>query len=139
MRYSINNTQPTYIHGHVPIMSYQVLIRCAPFPPCPPSFPCPPCSPPGDVYIHPRPPTPHPPSPSPPPLSPAPRPVVYQGPLPVPAVPAAPAAPAAPVPPDPEPWWIELLQGPHQAVSAALLHRYLTLLEYMVDSYMYSQ
>ena len=136
LRYSLYNTQPTNIHGQVPIMSPLVLVRSPPFAPCPPYLPCSPRSPPGDVYLHPRPPTPHPPSPSPPPLSPAPRPAVHQGPPPVPVVPAAPAAPAVPAPPDPVPWWIELVQGPHQAASAALLHRYLTLLEFTVDNYM---
>ena len=66
-------------------------------------------SPPGTVYIHPRPSTPYPPSPPPPP--PAPRPVVYQQtPFPVPVASVFPAAaPVAPVLPDPEPWWYGLL------------------------------
>ena len=92
-------------------MSPQVLVRCPPFPPCPPFFPCSPRSPPGDVYIHPRPPTPHPPSPSPPPRSLVPRPVLNQQ-------PPAPGPVGPPVP-------------------AALLQRYLALLEYTVDNYNY--
>ena len=97
-----------------------------------PDFLLPPIRPQGVVYLHTRPlcpPTPPPPSPP----DPVPRPVVYQQaalPVPaIPAVPAAPAAPAAPVPCDPESWWIGLLQGPHQAVSTALLQRYLVLME----------
>ena len=74
--YSVYNNHLTYIHGRVPIMRPRVLVGCPPFPPCSPSRPCPPSSPPGAVYIHPRPPTPHPPSP-PQPL-PVPRPVLYQ-------------------------------------------------------------
>ena len=136
LRYSQYNTQPTYIHGQVPIMSSQILVRCPPFPPYPPFFPHSPHSPPGEVYAHPRPPTPHPPSPSPPPVPPAPVPEVYQDHPPVPEVPDAPAAPAVPPPPYPVPWWSELVQGPHHAASVALLHRYLTLLEFTVDSYM---
>ena len=101
-----------------------------------PVFLLPPICPEGVVYLHPcplSPPTSHPPFPPPP----APRPVVYyQAPLPVPVFHAAPASPAAPVPPDPEPWLVGLLQGPHQAAAAALLQRYLALLEYKVDNYM---
>ena len=131
VRYSVSYNRLTYIHSHAPIMSPQVLVCCPPFTPCPPSCPSPPICPQGVVYLHPhplRPPTPLPPSPPPP----APRLEVYQkAPLPEPAVQAAPAVPVAPVPLDPIPWWIGLLQGPHQAVSAALLQGYLALLEYM--------
>ena len=133
LRYSQYNIQPTYIHGQIPIMSSQVLVRCPPFPPYPPFLPHSPHSPPGEVYAHPRPPTPHPPSPSPPPVPPTPVPEVYQDRPPVPEVPEAPAVPP---PPYPVPWWIGLVQGPHQAASVALIHRYLTLLEFTVDSYM---
>ena len=55
LRYSLYNTQPINIHGQVPIMSSQVLVRCPPFPPYPPFFPRSPRSPPGDVYVHPQP------------------------------------------------------------------------------------
>ena len=136
LRYSQYNIQPTYIHGQIPIMSSQVLVRCPPFPPYPPFLPHSPHSPPGEVYAHPRPPTPHPPSPSPPPVPPTPVPEVYQDHPPVPEVPDAPAAPVVPPPPFPLPWWIGLVQGPHQAASVALIHRYLSLLEFTVDSYM---
>ena len=116
-------------------MSPQVLVRCPPFPPCPPFFPRSPGSPPGDVYIHPRLPTPHPPSPSPPPRSPDHWPVPNQrSQIPGPMGPPIPAVDlVAPELPDPKPWWYGLLQGPQQAVSAVLLQRYLRLLEYMVD------
>ena len=136
VRYSVYNSHLTYIYRRVPIMSPRVLVRCPPFSPCSSLSPCPPCSPPGTVYIHPRPPTPYPLSPPPPP--PAPRPVVYQqAPFPVPVAPVVPAAaPVAPVLPDQEPWWYGLLQGPHCAAAATLLHRYLSLLETTVDYYM---
>ena len=132
LRYSQSSQQLTYIHGQVPIMSSRVLVRCPPFLPCPPYFPHTPRSPPGDVYLHPRPPTPHPPSPSPPPAPPTPE--VY---LERPPAPEVPEAPAVPPPPFPLPWWTGLVQdGPHQVASIALIHRYLTLLEFTVDIYM---
>ena len=132
LRYPQYNIQPTYIHGHTPIMSPQVLVRCPPLPPCPPFRPHSPPSPPRDDYLHPRPPTPHPPSPSPPPAPPTPE--VY---LERPPVPEVPEAPAVPPPPFPLPWWTRLVQdGPHQVASISLIHRYLTLLEFTVDIYM---
>ena len=129
VRYSLSQEISTYIHGYAPIMSPRVIAQC---PPCPPPCPSPPIQPQGVVYLHPRPlrpPTPYPPSPPPP----GPRPEVYQqAPFPVPAAPAASVAPV----PDPAPWWSKFLQGPQGAMSAALLQRYLSLLEYTVDNYL---
>ena len=72
VRYSVCNNCSTYIHGHAPIMSPQVLVCCLPFAPCPPfrsSSPIPmrkvaeplptvlllPVHPQGGVYLHPPP------------------------------------------------------------------------------------